>query len=168
MANAQTGTAPAAAPEAPAPPLPVIGPDGPTGSVLYAWDPIARKERWRAPGGGAGPFAGGSLSTAGNLVFSSVNNRLWPSVPTPARRFSIWISAHRRWDPRFHSLWMENSTSPLRAGPQVVAVAEQDPLPALLPQDPQICSCWRSTERRHYRGPQLARSSKQERWREQP
>ena len=27
-------------------------------------------------GGGAGPFAGGSLSTAGNLVFSSVNNRL--------------------------------------------------------------------------------------------
>src|SRR5207248_2299558 len=46
------------------------------GNVLYAWDPIARKERWRAPGGGAGPFAGGSLSTAGNLVFSSVNNRL--------------------------------------------------------------------------------------------
>jgi quinohemoprotein ethanol dehydrogenase len=76
VANAQTGTAPAAAPADPAPPLPVIGPDGPTGNVLYAWDPIARKERWRAPGGGAGPFAGGSLSTAGNLVFSSVNNRL--------------------------------------------------------------------------------------------
>ena len=64
----------------PAPPKPEplaqIGPDGPTGNVLYAWDPIARKERWRAPGAGAGPFAGGSLSTAGNLVFSSVNNRL--------------------------------------------------------------------------------------------
>jgi quinohemoprotein ethanol dehydrogenase len=44
--------------------------------VLYAWDPIARKERWRAPGGGAGAFAGGSLATAGNLVFSSVGNRL--------------------------------------------------------------------------------------------
>jgi quinohemoprotein ethanol dehydrogenase len=44
--------------------------------VLYAWDPIARKERWRAAGGGAGPFSGGSLATAGNLVFSSVNNRL--------------------------------------------------------------------------------------------
>jgi quinohemoprotein ethanol dehydrogenase len=54
----------------------VIGPDGVTGSVLYAWDPIARKERWRTAGGGAGPFAGGSLATAGNLVFSSVNNRL--------------------------------------------------------------------------------------------
>jgi len=57
-------------------PLAQIGPDGPTGNVLYAWDPIARKERWRAAGAGAGPFAGGSLSTAGNLVFSSVNNRL--------------------------------------------------------------------------------------------
>jgi quinohemoprotein ethanol dehydrogenase len=57
-------------------PLAKIGPDGPTGNVLYAWDPIARKERWRAAGAGAGPFSGGSLSTAGNLVFSSVNNRL--------------------------------------------------------------------------------------------
>jgi outer membrane protein assembly factor BamB len=46
------------------------------GSVLYAWDPVARKEKWRAAGGGAGPFAGGSISTAGNLVFSSVNNNL--------------------------------------------------------------------------------------------
>jgi quinohemoprotein ethanol dehydrogenase len=54
-----------------------IGPDGVTGNVLYAWDPIARKERWRAAGAGAGPFAGGSLTTAGNLVFSSVNNRLF-------------------------------------------------------------------------------------------
>jgi quinohemoprotein ethanol dehydrogenase len=66
----------AAAAAAPAEPLPTIGPDGPTGSVLYAWDPIARKERWRAAGGGAGAFAGGSLATAGNLVFSSVNSRL--------------------------------------------------------------------------------------------
>jgi len=66
-----------ASPAAPKPePLAQFGPDGPTGNVLYAWDPIARKERWRAAGAGAGPFAGGSLSTAGNLVFSSVNNRL--------------------------------------------------------------------------------------------
>jgi quinohemoprotein ethanol dehydrogenase len=69
--------APPANPAAPKPePLAQIGPDGPTGNVLYAWDPIARKERWRAAGAGAGPFSGGSLSTAGNLVFSSVNNRL--------------------------------------------------------------------------------------------
>ena len=53
-----------------------IGPDGPTGNVLYAWDPVAKKERWRAEGAGAGPFAGGALSTAGNIVMSSVNDRL--------------------------------------------------------------------------------------------
>ena len=72
VAAAQQAAAAAPKPE----PLAQIGPDGPTGNVLYAWDPIARKERWRAAGAGAGPFAGGSLSTAGNLVFSSVNNRL--------------------------------------------------------------------------------------------
>jgi hypothetical protein len=69
---AQQAAAAAPKPE----PLAQIGPDGPAGNVLYAWDPIARKERWRAAGAGAGPFSGGSLSTAGNLVFSSVNNRL--------------------------------------------------------------------------------------------
>jgi len=78
--NNAPNPAPAPAPPpaaAPTPePLPEIGPDGPTGNVLYAWDPIARKERWRAPGGSAGAFAGGSLATAGNLVFSSVNDRL--------------------------------------------------------------------------------------------
>jgi quinohemoprotein ethanol dehydrogenase len=68
--------APTAAPAAPAAPLPEIGPDGVSGNVLYAWDPIARKERWRVQGGSAGPFAGGSISTAGNLVFSSVNDTL--------------------------------------------------------------------------------------------
>jgi quinohemoprotein ethanol dehydrogenase len=79
-ANAQPATPATPAPPAqaePAPPaLATIGPDGPTGNVLYAWDPIARKERWRAAGGGAGAFAGGALATAGNLVFSSVNNKL--------------------------------------------------------------------------------------------
>ena len=55
---------------------PAIGPDGVSGNVLYAWDPVARRERWRAPNAGAGPFSGGSLTTAGNIVFSSVNNHL--------------------------------------------------------------------------------------------
>jgi quinohemoprotein ethanol dehydrogenase len=81
VANAQAGATAATPPTPPAAlaPLPTIGPDNPTGqsqNVLYAWDPIARKARWRAVGGSAGPFAGGSLSTAGNIVFSSVNNRL--------------------------------------------------------------------------------------------
>jgi len=71
------GQPPGAAPN-PAPPLelPAIGPEGPTGNVLFAWDPVARKERWRAAGAGAGPFAGGGLATAGNIVLSSVNDKL--------------------------------------------------------------------------------------------
>jgi quinohemoprotein ethanol dehydrogenase len=39
-----------------------------------AWDPVAQKERWR--GLSAGFNQGGTLSTAGNLVFASVNTRL--------------------------------------------------------------------------------------------
>jgi hypothetical protein len=37
---------------------------------------VAQKERWRAQGGAAGFNQGGTLSTAGNLVFSSVNTKL--------------------------------------------------------------------------------------------
>ncbi len=73
------GRGPAAPGPGRAPPIEIqgtIGPDGPTGNVLYAWDPIAKKERWRVAGAGAGPFAGGTLATAGNLVLDSVNDRL--------------------------------------------------------------------------------------------
>ena len=55
------------------PSLPAIGPKG-QGNVLIAWDPVARKERWR--GLASAYNNGGTLSTAGNLVFSVVNNRL--------------------------------------------------------------------------------------------
>jgi len=54
---------------------PSIGPSG-NGSILSAWDPVTQTERWRAQGGAAGFNQGGTLSTAGNLVFSSVNTRL--------------------------------------------------------------------------------------------
>jgi hypothetical protein len=58
----------------PAPPSPpAIGPEG-RGNILVAWDPVAGKERWR--GLSAGFNQGGTLSTAGNLVFASVNTRL--------------------------------------------------------------------------------------------
>jgi PQQ-dependent dehydrogenase (methanol/ethanol family) len=68
------GGATPAAPGPPAPsPIPAIGPEG-RGNILVAWDPVAKKERWR--GLAAGYNQGGTLSTAGNLVFSSVNTRL--------------------------------------------------------------------------------------------
>ena len=53
------------------PPPPAIGPEpieGPGGrGALVAWDPVAQQMRWRMPGGGG--IGGGTMTTAGNLVF---------------------------------------------------------------------------------------------------
>ena len=69
------GPAPGAA-RGPAPtPLPRIGPEL-TGNPLVAWDPVAQKERWHADDGSAGFNQGGTLSTAGNLVFAGVRGFL--------------------------------------------------------------------------------------------
>ena len=35
--------------------------------MLMAWDPATQRERWRAPGGAS--VGGGTVTTAGNLVF---------------------------------------------------------------------------------------------------
>lgn len=70
-----TGTVrPAPQPKLPAPPA--IGPApleaaGPRGA-LVAWDPIAQQMRWRTPGGGG--IGGGTVSTASNLVFQTIND----------------------------------------------------------------------------------------------
>ena len=66
-----------AAPQQPATPaktLPAIGPTPPEGQrgMLVAWDPVTQKERWRAPGGGG--IGGGTVTTAGNLVFQVIND----------------------------------------------------------------------------------------------
>jgi quinohemoprotein ethanol dehydrogenase len=53
-----------------------IGPqpvDGPGGSgALIAWDPVRRRIRWRQPGGSS--FGGGTVTTASNLVFQTLND----------------------------------------------------------------------------------------------
>jgi PQQ-dependent dehydrogenase (methanol/ethanol family) len=54
----------------PVPQPPSIGPTG-RGNILSAWDPVTQTERWRAENAAAGFNQGGTLSTAGNLVFSS-------------------------------------------------------------------------------------------------
>jgi quinohemoprotein ethanol dehydrogenase len=53
--------------------LPAIGPE-PQGErgVLMAWDPVNQKERWRAQGGGGA--GGGTVATAGNIVFQVVGD----------------------------------------------------------------------------------------------
>jgi quinohemoprotein ethanol dehydrogenase len=63
-------------PAATVPSPPAIGPEplgdsGPRGA-LVAWDPVAQQIRWSQPGGGG--IGGGALTTAGNLVFQSVND----------------------------------------------------------------------------------------------
>jgi quinohemoprotein ethanol dehydrogenase len=61
---------PDAPPVVPAAPFipPMSGPnDGAVGGQLIAWDPVTQTERWRKVGGGAS--GGGTLSTAGNLLF---------------------------------------------------------------------------------------------------
>src|SRR5712692_6199188 len=67
----------ASQPPPPAPPTikpaaPAIGPPPVEGQrgALIAWDPVAQKERWRANGGGS--IGGGTVSTAGNLVFHAI------------------------------------------------------------------------------------------------
>lgn len=54
---------------------PAIGPEPEEGvrGVLLAWDPITQTERWRSTEGG-GSIGGGTVTTAGNLVFQVVND----------------------------------------------------------------------------------------------
>jgi quinohemoprotein ethanol dehydrogenase len=56
----------------PAPPA--IGPVPADGErkALVAWDPVTQQERWRAPEGGS--IGGGTVTTAGNLVFQVTND----------------------------------------------------------------------------------------------
>jgi quinohemoprotein ethanol dehydrogenase len=56
------------------PPPPAIGPVPPNGErkALVAWDPVTQTERWRAPEGGS--IGGGTVTTAGNLVFQVTND----------------------------------------------------------------------------------------------
>jgi hypothetical protein len=69
-----TGTVrPMPAAKQPAPPA--IGPaplEGTVKGALVAWDPVAQQMRWRTPGGGG--IGGGTVTTAGNLVFQAIND----------------------------------------------------------------------------------------------
>jgi PQQ-dependent dehydrogenase (methanol/ethanol family) len=63
-------------PAATLPSPPAIGPEplgesGPRGA-LVAWDPVTQQVRWRKPGGGG--IGGGTMTTAGNLVFQVIND----------------------------------------------------------------------------------------------
>jgi PQQ-dependent dehydrogenase (methanol/ethanol family) len=64
------------APAAPQPGLPFIGPSA-NGNILVAWNPVTQKEAWRGPANSAAGYnQGGTVTTAGNLVFASVTGCL--------------------------------------------------------------------------------------------
>ena len=72
-ATTEGGTeAPAAATEPPSPPAIGPAPEKGVRGALVAWDPVHQQERWRAPGGGG--LGGGTVTTAGNLVFQVIND----------------------------------------------------------------------------------------------
>jgi PQQ-dependent dehydrogenase (methanol/ethanol family) len=54
--------------------LPVLGPEPLANerAVLTAWNPVTQKFAWRTPGGGG--IGGGTVTTAGNLVFQVIND----------------------------------------------------------------------------------------------
>jgi PQQ-dependent dehydrogenase (methanol/ethanol family) len=73
IGRAQTAVGRGGAPgTTPKPQPPVIGPEAGRDArgFLLAWDPVTQTERWRAPGGGA--IGGGTVATAGNVVFQVV------------------------------------------------------------------------------------------------
>ena len=52
-----------------------VGPEpveGPRTGALVAWNPVTQEMAWRRPGGGG--IGGGTVSTAGNLVFQTIND----------------------------------------------------------------------------------------------
>jgi quinohemoprotein ethanol dehydrogenase len=68
-----------------------------TGRFLVAWDPVKQQERWRVVFGAGGP-GGGTMSTAGGLVFmgnsafdASTGEKLWEE-PLLGDRPVSWIS----------------------------------------------------------------------------
>jgi quinohemoprotein ethanol dehydrogenase len=68
-ARAAAAPKPAPAPAKRRPNPPHIGPDI-TGNFLFAWNPVTQTEAWRAVGGASN--GGGTLTTAGNLVFQTI------------------------------------------------------------------------------------------------
>ena len=69
-----------------------------TGRFLVAWDPVKQQERWRVPVWDRGGRGGGTLATAGGLVFSGnaaydaeTGEKLWEE-PLLGERPVGWIS----------------------------------------------------------------------------
>ncbi len=88
------------------PPIPQVraGALAGTRGALVAWDPVAQKERWRVPF--KGPWNGGVLATAGNLVFQG----------NAAKEFAAYDAASGQ------RLWSTNVQTGVMAAPMTYTI----------------------------------------------
>ena len=86
------------------------GNDGQRGGALVAWDPVTQTERWRAQGGGS--IGGGTVTTAGNLVFQvSPDGRLMAySADKGEKLLEVQTSLAAAWGRRSPTWWTASST----------------------------------------------------------
>jgi len=77
----------------PTPPAPGQAPPPPSGrqSFLLAWDPATQTERWRVAVMNAGGIGGGTVTTAGNLVFAGDGDFMALSADKGEKLWSITL-----------------------------------------------------------------------------
>ena len=137
-------TAPAPAPNT-RPSPPAIGPPPPEGQrgMLVAWDPVTQKERWRAPGGGG--IGGGTLTTAGNLVFQVIPDGRFIAYNADKGEKLLEIQTNLRGGmgppityildgKQYISLMGGTGPVPPRGGGGIAAPPAQPPTPLVLPK----------------------------------
>ena len=137
-------TAPAPAPNT-RPSPPAIGPPPPEGQrgMLVAWDPVTQKERWRAPGGGG--IGGGTLTTAGNLVFQVIPDGRFIAYNADKGEKLLEIQTNLRGGmgppitymldgKQYISLMGGTGPVPPRGGGGIAAPPAQPPTPPVLPK----------------------------------
>jgi quinohemoprotein ethanol dehydrogenase len=121
----------------PAPEPPMTGPEG-RGPHLLAWDPVAQKERWRRPGGGAGN--GGVVATAGNLVFQTISDGrfLAYTADTGELKYQAQVVPRGMAPPMTYAVDGRQYVAMISQGPPTVQVFALDgtPVPAPAPAAP--------------------------------
>jgi quinohemoprotein ethanol dehydrogenase len=103
-----------------------------TGGFLLAWDPAANKERWRVTDNPGGFGGGGTLATAGNLVFhgaraynAETGEALWQAAIGGARNEQVTPISYRLDEKQYIALVGRNPTGRLF----VFALDANEPIP---------------------------------------
>ena len=111
--------------------------------MLVAWDPVTQKERWRTPGGGG--IGGGTLTTAGNLVFQVIPDGRFIAYNADKGEKLLEIQTNLRGGmgppitymldgKQYISLMGGTGPVPPRGGGGIAAPPAQPPTPLVLPK----------------------------------